>query len=149
MGGAILNQALARIAAAGAGPLPEGLLVEPLPSWTEGGEPAAAGETGRRGPSRPLAAWPGDEPSGGLTSLRALAPIGLGGKPAAAARVAAAGAGPGWRGGAALGWLGLQKGRRQRAGIFRALRPRPAGLWGRSQLKALSTFKLFDDLRLM
>ena len=32
------------------------------------------------------------------------------------------------------GWAGLTRRRRQRAGRFRALRPRPAGLWGRSQL---------------
>ena len=32
-----------------------------------------------------------------------------------------------------LGWAGLTKFRMQRAGRFRALRPRPSGLWGRSQ----------------
>ena len=34
---------------------------------------------------------------------------------------------------AGLGWLGLQRADLGRAEIFRALRPRPAGLWGRSQ----------------
>ena len=39
----------------------------------------------------------------------------------------------GWLAGWA-GWLGwLTKCRMQRAGRFRALRPRPSGLWGRSQ----------------
>ena len=42
----------------------------------------------------------------------------------------------GWAGLAGLGWAGLAgltKCRVQRAGRFRALRPRPSGLWGRSQ----------------
>ena len=48
----------------------------------------------------------------------------------------------GWAGWAGLGWL--TKFRMQRAGRFRALRPRPSGLWGRSQsncpIKPISKF---------
>ena len=55
-------------------------------------------------------------------------------------------AGLGWAG-AGLGLAGLQRADLGRAETFRALRPRPSGLWGRSQPERVSFWNDDDDER--